>query len=93
MTYLFKQGYMKVVDNMAQVPQGWIARFCYIDSSGNKFLNNAEGRKVEIDLGIKDLYSDDFMISIKKEIENMDKMKSEFQEIYGMLEKLVTKAV
>jgi len=92
MTYLFRHGYMKVTDNLATIPGDWIARFYYLDSKGNKFLKNAAGRKAHIDLGISDIYSGDFMVSIRKEIENMDKMKDEFKTIYGMLEKIVHKS-
>jgi hypothetical protein len=91
MTYLFKQGYLKVTDNLTSVPDCWIARVCYADERGNFFLKNKKGRRLIIDInpGIN-LFSDDYLVSIKEEIENMNNEKRELENIYSELEKKVS---
>ena len=91
MTYIMKAGYVRITDNMGCIPKDWTARFYYADEAGNVFLKNKEGRKLCItpNPGI-DLYADDYMVLIRKEIEKMGDTKKEFQIVCSELEKMVS---
>ena len=100
LTYLFKKGYKRITSNMDKIEttkndkEDWIARFYYADANGNIFLKSKRGRtlKIDMNLGIN-FCSDNYLFSIREEIESMENSKRELQEVYSELEKMVQKSI
>lgn len=85
MIYLSKKGYVKVIDDLTQVPSDWIARL-YL--TGN---NGSTKPHLDLNPNLDSVYARKYMVSLRFEINDLEQTKDVITKVLPELESIVQK--